>query len=70
MFKISSEKVNKIELLYVLVMSRTRFRVNPDSIVAGMSRKSLLEAGAKSEGKVTATELVLGSSPVAVTRFN
>ena len=34
--------------LYVLVMSRTRFRVNPDSIVAWMSRSSLLKAGAKS----------------------
>ena len=30
-------------------MSRTRFRVNPHSIVAWMSRNSLLEAGAKSE---------------------
>ena len=36
--------------LYVLVMSRTRFRVNPHSIVVWMSRNSLLEAGAKSEG--------------------
>ena len=36
-------------VLYVLVMSRTRFRVNPHSIVAWMSRNSLLEAGAKSE---------------------
>ena len=35
--------------LYVLVMSRTRFRVNPHSIVAWMSGNSLLEAGAKSE---------------------
>ena len=43
--------------LYVLVMSRTRFRVNPHSIVAWMSRNSLLEAGAKSEGEVTATGL-------------
>ena len=34
----------------ILVMSRTRFRVNPHSIVAWMSRNSLLEAGAKSEG--------------------
>ena len=31
------------------VMSRTRFRVNPPSIVAWMSRNSLLEAGVKSE---------------------
>ena len=30
-------------------------RVNPHSIVAWMSRNSLLEAGAKSEGEVTAT---------------
>ena len=35
--------------LYLLIMSRTRFRVNPHSIVAWMSRNSLLEAGAKSE---------------------
>ena len=41
--------------LYVFIMSRTRFRVNPHSIVAWMSRNSLLEAGAKSEGEVTAT---------------
>ena len=32
-------------------MSRTRFRVNPHSIVALMSRNSLLKAGAKSEVK-------------------
>ena len=35
--------------LYVLVMSRTRFRVNLHSIVAWMSRNSLLKTGAKSE---------------------
>ena len=35
--------------LYVLVMSRKRFRVNPHSTVAWISRTSLLEAGAKSE---------------------
>ena len=35
--------------LYVLVMSCTCFRVNLHSIVAWMSRNSLLEAGAKSE---------------------
>ena len=45
----------KIELsliglwLYVLIMSRTCFRVNPHSIVAWMSRNSLLEGGTKSE---------------------
>ena len=43
--------------LYVPVMSCTRLRVNPHSIVAWMSRNSLLEAGAKSEGEVTATGL-------------
>ena len=48
---------NNVFKLYVLVMSRTRFRVNPHSIVAWMSRISLLEAGAKSEGEVTATRL-------------
>ena len=36
-------------LLYVLVMSHTRFRLNPHSIVAWMPRNSLLEAGANSE---------------------
>ena len=35
--------------LYVLAMSRTRFRVNPHYIVAWMWRNSLLEAGVKSE---------------------
>ena len=43
--------------LDVLVMSRTRLRVDPYSIVAWMSRNSLLEAGTKSEGEVTATGL-------------
>ena len=38
-------------------MSRTRFRVNPHSIVALMSRNSLLEGGTKSEGEVTGTGL-------------
>ena len=37
------------QILYVLIMSRMRFRVNPHSIVASMSRTSLLETGAKSE---------------------
>ena len=37
-------------LLYVLAMSSTRFKVNPHSIIAWMSRNFLLEAGAKSEG--------------------
>ena len=35
--------------LYVLVMSRNRFRVNPHSIAAWMAKDSLLEAGRKSE---------------------
>ena len=43
--------------LYVLVMSRTRIRVNPHSIVAWTSRNSLLEAGAKSEVYMTASGL-------------
>ena len=36
-------------------MSHTRFRVNQHSMFAWMSRNSLLEAGTKSEVKVTAT---------------
>ena len=36
--------------LYVLVISRRRFRENPHSIVVWMTRNFLLEAGAKSEG--------------------
>ena len=43
--------------LYILVMPRTRFRVHPHSIFAWMSRNSLLEAGAKSEGEMTTTGL-------------
>ena len=35
--------------LYVLVMSRTSFRVNPHSIVAWMSWNFLLEAGVRSK---------------------
>ena len=45
--------------LYVLIMSRTCFGVNSHSIVAWMSRNSLLEAGTKSELQVTATGLGL-----------
>ena len=33
------------------------FRVNPHSLVALLSRNTLLEAGAKSEGEVAATGL-------------
>ena len=40
--------------LYVLVTSRMRFKVNPQFIVAWMSRNSLLEAGGKFEVKLTA----------------
>ena len=43
--------------LYILVMPRTPFRVNPQSIFAWMSRNSLLKAGAKCEGEVTPTWL-------------
>ena len=46
-FEHSNEQLDN--WLYVLVMSRTRVRVNPYSTVALMSRNSLLEAGAKSE---------------------
>ena len=35
--------------LYVLIMSHTLVRVNPHSIVAKISKNSLLEMGAKSE---------------------
>ena len=44
-------------ILYALIMSRTRSRVNSHSIVAWMSRNSLLETGTKSEVQVTATRL-------------
>ena len=54
---IFQNNLNRNITLYVLVMSRTRFRVNPHSIVAWISRNSLLEAGAKSEGEVTGTGL-------------
>ena len=47
--------------LYVLVMSRTRFRVNPHSIVAWMSRNSLLQASARN---VKFKWLHLDSTPV------
>ena len=38
-----------VHLTVCSYMSRTRFRVNPHSIVAWMSRNSFLEAGTKSE---------------------
>ena len=40
---------NIMTRLYVLIISCMHFRVNPHSIVAWMSRNSLLETGAKSE---------------------
>ena len=43
------KSVTKSKLLYVPVMSRTRFRVIPHSIVACMPRNFSLEAGVKSE---------------------
>ena len=43
--------------LHVLIMSRTHFRVNPQSRVAEISGKSLFELGAKYEVYVTATGL-------------
>ena len=43
--------------LYVLVMSHTHFRVNLHSIVAWISRNSLLEESAKSEVYGTPTGL-------------
>ena len=46
--EIRSLKLSEV-WLYVLVMSRMRFRVNLHSIVAWMSRNSLLETGAISE---------------------
>ena len=39
--------------LFVLIMSSTRFRVNPHSIFTRLLRNSLLETGAKSEVAVT-----------------
>ena len=45
-----------VNWLSVLIMSHTCFRVNPHSIVAWMSRNSLLETGAISE-VVTGTGL-------------
>ena len=48
-FKIVKDKHLSVKIavqLYVLIMSRTRFRVNPYSIVAWKSRNFLLETGA------------------------
>ena len=65
----TNNKVRYDRRLYLLVMSRTRLRVNPHPIVAWMTRNSLLEAGAKSEGEVTATEGEVTAS-VAVTSYD
>ena len=43
--------------LYILVMSRMRLKVNPEFIIAWMSRNSLFEAGNKFEVKLTAAGL-------------
>ena len=43
----------------VFIMSHTRFRVNPHSAVARISRNSLLKTGAISEIEVTATRFEL-----------
>ena len=48
-YSVLTEKIETNPKLCVLIMSRTRFWVNPHYIVAWMSRKSLLKAGAKSE---------------------
>ena len=42
-----SKNTNFREVLYVLIKSRMRVRMNPHSIVTWMSRNSLLEAGVK-----------------------
>ena len=41
--------VAPVKWLHAFIMSRTRFRVNPHSVLAWMSRNSLLKAGAKSK---------------------
>ena len=43
--------------LYVIIMSRMRFRVNPHSMVAWMLGNSMLKTSAKSEVEVTAAGL-------------
>ena len=43
--------------LYLFVMSRTNFGLNPQSLVFSMLSISLLEAGAKSELEVTEISL-------------
>ena len=41
--------IKHFKLMYIIIMSRTRFRLNLQSIVAWMSRNVLLEAGVISE---------------------
>ena len=52
--------------LYELIISRTRFKVNPHSVVAWMSGNYLLEAGAKSEFQISEVE----TDNVGSTLFN
>ena len=52
LFSLGASQALSLQLkswLYVLIVSCTRFRVNPYSIVAWMSRNSLLKAGTKYE---------------------
>ena len=53
----STQLIKTPKLLHVIIMSRTRFRVNLYSIVVWMSRNSLFETGAISQVSVTATGL-------------
>ena len=56
--KMTAKKLNQecfFFLLYVIIMLPTSFRVNLHSIVAWMSRNSLLETGVVSEVRVTVT---------------
>ena len=45
----SAQLIKTPKRLYVIIMSRTRFRVNLYSIVVGMSMNFLLETGAISQ---------------------
>ena len=49
LFSVSLRSASFTVWPYVIFMSRTRFRMNPHSIVAWLSRNSMLEAGRKSE---------------------
>ena len=52
-YEISCQVFGFYLLLYAVIMSHPRFRVNPHSIVAWMSRNSLLETGTISEVLLT-----------------